>query len=92
MSAYRHTKNGITHACDGTVLEDGASAVWRLCDGGHVTAAALCEDRPITCPRCRKLEDGARIRALPTLALGPPDLIASSWPGPRRYGLRHSDQ
>lgn len=86
MSAYTHTRNGLTHACDGTVLEDGTSTAWRLCDGAHVAALVLAGDEPITCPRCHKLEDSARILGRPTLALGPPDLIASSWPGPRRFG------
>lgn len=88
MSAFTFTRNGLTHACDGTVLDDGTTTAWKLCDGGHVASFALADERPISCPRCAKMEDGARILAGPTLALGPPDLIASSWPGPRRYGAK----
>jgi hypothetical protein len=83
MHTYARATDGLIHACDGTLLEDGSAVLWRLCDGGAVPAAALhAHPRPAkaNCRNCRALEDATAILTRPTLGCGPPELVSSSWP------------
>ena len=80
MYTYTLAKNGLTHACDGTVLDDGTTTAWRVCDGAYVPVHALIDEVKPSCSACRKMVDAAAIASHPVLAWGPPELVSSSWP------------